>query len=100
MVESSAQAVVLVSAKTGEGIGELLRLIKTGVQEAAKLDLILPKEKASSISQKARFFGNIVRVKETASEGEKVHLVVLGPEWAIDELRQENAAGSKSVTDE
>jgi GTP-binding protein HflX len=100
MVESSAQAVVLVSAKTGEGIDELLRLIKTGVQEAAQLDLILPKEKASSISQKAKFFGNVVRVKETASEGGKVHLVVLGPEWAIDELRQEDAAGSKSVTDE
>jgi len=97
LVESTAQAVVLVSAKTGEGIDELLRLIKTGVQEAAELDLILPREKASSISQKAKFFGNIVRVKETASEGGKVHLVVLGPEWAIDELRQENAAVSKSV---
>ena len=94
MVESSAQAVVLVSAKTGEGIGELLKLIKTGVQEAAELDLILPQEKASSISQKAKFFGDVVRVKETAAEDGKVHLVVLGPEWAIDELRQENAAAS------
>jgi GTP-binding protein HflX len=94
MVESSAQAVVLVSAKTGEGIGELLELIKTGVQEAAELDLILPQEKASSISQKAKFFGNVVRVKETAAEDGKVHLVFLGPEWAIDELRQENAAAS------
>jgi GTP-binding protein HflX len=100
MVESSAQAVVLVSAKTGEGMGELLGLIKTGVQEAAELDLILPKEKASSISQKAKFFGNIVRVKETASEGGQVHLVVLGPEWAIDELRRENAAKSKLAADE
>jgi GTP-binding protein HflX len=94
MVESSAQAVVLVSAKTGEGIGELLELIKTGVQEAAELNLILPQEKASSISQKAKFFGNVVRVKETAAEDGKVHLVFLGPEWAIDELRQENAAAS------
>jgi len=100
MVEPSAQAVVLVSAKTGEGIGELLRLIKTGVQEAAELNLILPQEKASSISQKAKFFGNVVTVKETAAEDGKVHLIVLGPEWAIDELRQENAVASKSVADE
>jgi GTP-binding protein HflX len=100
MVESPAQAVVLVSAKTGEGLGELLGLIKTGVQEAAELDLILPREKASSISQKAKFFGNIVRVRETASEGGKVHLVVLGPGWAIDELRQENLAKSKLAVDE
>lgn len=100
MVESSAQAVVLVSAKTGEGIGELLPLIKRGVQEAAELNLILPQEKASSISQKAKFFGNMVTVKETVAEDGKIHLIVLGPEWAIDELRQENAAASKSVADE
>jgi GTP-binding protein HflX len=85
-LEPWAQAVVFVSAKTGEGLRELLSVIKKGIQEAAELDLILPPERASSISEKAKFFGNVVRVEKTSAEGGKVHLVILGPEWAIHEL--------------
>jgi GTP-binding protein HflX len=95
-LEPWAQAVVFVSAKTGEGIEELLSIIKKGVQEAAELDLILPSEKASSISEKAKFFGNAVKVERTAAEGGKVHLIVLGPEWAIRELRPIGFAGSEA----
>ena len=95
-LEPWAQAVVLVSAKTGEGIEELLSVIRKGIQEAAELDLILPPEKASSLSEKAKFFGNVVRVEKAAAEGGKVRLIVVGPEWAIRELSPREAAGSPS----
>jgi len=85
-LEPWAQAVVFVSAKTGEGIKELLSVVKKGIQEAAELELILPTEKASSVFEKAKFFGSVVRVEKTAEEGGKVRLVILGPEWALHEL--------------
>jgi len=93
-LEPWAQAVVLVSAKTGEGIGELLSVIKKGIQEAAELDLILPPERAASLSEKAKFFGSVVRVEKSEAEDGKVHLVVLGPEWAIHELAPRASSGS------
>lgn len=96
LVEPTVQAVVFVSAKTGEGVDELLRLMKKGIQEAAKLELVLPPEKASSVSKKAKFFGDMVKVEETAAEGGKVHLLLVGPEWAIEELRPHSSTAPPS----
>jgi GTP-binding protein HflX len=82
-VETSA----FISAKTGQGIENLLKTIKHGVLEAAELEAVLTPEKAANLYEKTKYYGGVVSVKERIVEDGRVHLLVKGPEWVIRELR-------------
>jgi GTP-binding protein HflX len=100
LLDTQAQSVVFLSAKEGEGTHELLDTVKHGIMEAAQLDLILAPAKASSISKKAKYFGNVVRVEESAAESGKVRLLLHGPEWAIQELKPADETSAGSAVDD
>ncbi len=79
---------IAISAKTGEGVEDLKKMIYEKVTKAKKLELTVEEEKAKKLIKVAEWMKPMVKIVERRVGEGLVSLEFTGPEWAIRDIER------------
>jgi GTP-binding protein HflX len=85
---------IVISAKKGMGVRKLKELIYRRVVEGARLEITVERDRGEKLLRLAEWMRPLVKVTGKVVDGKTLSVALVGPEWALKEIKDASNEGS------